>query len=407
MINSGAVAAVRGRHAAPDPGPPESLEVSIVMPCLNEADTLALCIEKAKRALREHQIAGEIVIADNGSSDGSQEIARNLGVRVVPVAEKGYGSALMGGIAAARGKFIIMGDADDSYDFLEVPTFVAKLREGHDLVQGCRLPGGGGTVQPGAMPWLHRWVGNPAFSVMVRWMFGAEIHDVHCGLRGFTRQLYDRLDLRCTGMEFASEMITKASIFHADVTEVPITLYPDGRRAHPPHLRTFRDGWRHLRFLLLYSPKWLFLYPGALLIILGLFGYAVALPGLRVLGVKLDVHTLLFASLFILVGFQSVVFAILAKSFAIGEGLMPEDPRISRFYRLIPLERGLLIGAAGLLAGGVLLSSAVNQWRAVGFGDLDYASTMRWVIPGVTLFVLGFQTMMSSFFASILGMRRR
>jgi hypothetical protein len=300
-----------------------------------------------------------------------------------------------------------MGDADDSYDFLEVPRFVTKLRQGHELVQGCRLPWGGGTVQPGAMRWLHRWVGNPLFSLMVRWMFGATIHDVHCGMRGFTRQLYDRLDLRCTGMEFASEMITKASIFHADVAEVPITLYPDGRRAHPPHLRTFRDGWRHLRFLLLYSPRWLFLYPGALLILLGLCGYALALPSLRVFGVHLDVHTLLFSSLFILVGFQSMLFAILAKSFAIGEGLMPADSRISRFYQLVPLERGILLGAVWLFVGGGLLLQSVNQWRAVGFGDLNYTWTMRWVIPGVTLFVLGFQTIMSSFFASILGMRRR
>ena len=328
-------------------------------------------------------------------------------MRVIPVPAKGYGSALMGGIAAARGKYIIMGDADDSYDFLETPKLVAKLREGFDLVQGCRLPSGGGKVMPGAMPFLHRWVGNPAFSVMVRWMFRAPIHDVHCGLRGFTKQLYDRLDLRCTGMEFASEMIAKSSLFKAGLAEVPIVLHPDGRKAHPPHLRTFRDGWRHLRFLLLFSPRWLFLYPGVLLILMGLLGYAVALPGLTLFGLHFDVHTLLFASLFIFVGFQSVLFAILAKSFAISEGLLPEDPRIMRFYQLVPLERGLLIGAATLLVGGVLLLQAVNQWRVAGFGALDYERTMRWVIPGMTLFNLGFQTIMSSFFASILGMRRR
>jgi len=257
------------------------------------------------------------------------------------------------------------------------------------------------------MPWLHRWVGSPLFSLLVRHMFSAPIHDVHCGLREFTKQLYDRLDLRCTGMEFASEMITKASVFRAKVAEVPITLHPDGRKAHPPHLRTFRDGWRHLRFLLLYSPRWLFLYPGLLLILLGLIGYGVALPGLTLFGLNFDVHTLLFASLFIFVGFQSVLFAILAKSFAIGEGLLPEDPRIMRFYQLVPLETGLMIGTAALLAGGVLLLQSVNQWRAAGFGPLDYARTMRWVIPGMTLFTLGFQTIMSSFFASILGMRRR
>jgi glycosyltransferase involved in cell wall biosynthesis len=410
MINSPTAAAgVAARQSRPGAGPPlpESVEVSIVMPCLNEADTLAVCIAKARRALTENQISGEIVVADNGSTDGSAEIARALGARVVPVAARGYGSALMGGIAASRGEYIIMGDADDSYDFLELPRFVHKLREGHEFVQGCRLPSGGGTVKPGAMPLLHRWVGNPLFSMMVRWMFGAGIHDVYCGLRGFTRQLYDRLDLRCTGMEFATEMITKASIFHADVAEVPVTLHPDGRRAHPPHLRTFRDGWRTLRFFLLYSPRWLFLYPGTFLFAVGLVGYAVALPGVTLYGLHLDVHTLLFASLFLLVGFQSVLFWILAKTFAIGERLLPEDPRLMRFYQWIPLERGLMIGTTALLAGAVLLVQSVNQWRAAGFGDLDYAWTMRWVIPGVTLFVLGFQTIMSSFFASILGMRRR
>ena len=232
------------------------------MPCLNEADTLAICIEKAQRAMREAGIEGEVIVADNGSTDGSQEIAQRLGARVVPVTEKGYGNALMGGIRAARGKFVIMGDADDSYDFLEIPKFVAKLRDGHDLVQGCRLPSGGGKVMPGAMPTLHRWWGNPMFSWLVQRMFRAPIHDVYCGLRGFTKQLYNRLDLRCTGMEFATEMIIKSSLFEVDIAEVPTTLHPDGRKAHAPHLRTFRDGWRTLRFFLMYSPRWLFLVPG-------------------------------------------------------------------------------------------------------------------------------------------------
>jgi glycosyltransferase involved in cell wall biosynthesis len=407
MNNTRTAATVALRPGRPDPVLPEPVEVSIVMPCLNEADTLAVCIAKARRALSENQISGEILVADNGSTDGSPEIARDSGARVVPVSARGYGSALMGGIASARGKYIIMGDADDSYDFLEVPRFVAKLRQGHEFVQGCRLPAGGGTVKPGAMPWLHRWVGNPLFSIMARSMFGASIHDVYCGLRGFTRQLYDRLDLRCTGMEFATEMITKAAVFKADVVEVPVTLHPDGRRTHPPHLRTFRDGWRTLRFFLLYSPRWLFLYPGTLLFVLGLIGYALALPGVTLYGLHLDAHTLLFASLFLLVGFQSVLFWILAKTFAIGERLLPEDPRIMRFYEWVPLERGLLIGAVALVLGAVLLLQSVLDWRAAGFGNLDYARTMRWVIPGVTLFVLGFQTIMSSFFASILGLRRR
>ena len=234
-------------------------ELSVVMPCLNESDTLAVCIEKAQRAMREAGIVGEVVIADNGSTDGCPEIAEGLGARVVHVEAKGYGNALMGGINAARGKFVIMGDCDDSYDFLEIPKFVAKLREGNDLVQGCRLPSGGGTVLPGAMPPLHRWWGNPMFSMMARSWFGAPIHDIYCGLRGFTKTLYTRLDQKCTGMEFATEMIIKSSLYHEKIAEVPIALHPDGRKSHPPHLKTFRDGWRTLRFFLMYSPRSLFL----------------------------------------------------------------------------------------------------------------------------------------------------
>jgi glycosyltransferase involved in cell wall biosynthesis len=377
------------------------------MPCLNEADTLATCIEKVHRAMRENNITGEIVVADNGSSDGSQAIATQMGARVIDVQAKGYGNALMGGISAARGKFVIMGDADDSYDFLEVPKFVVKLREGYELVQGCRLPSGGGRVMPSAMPFLHRWFGNPMFSILVRHMFWAEIHDVYCGLRGFTKSLYDRLGLRCTGMEFATEMIIKSNIFGAKITEVPITLHPDGRKAHKPHLKTFRDGWRTLRFFLMYSPRWLFLYPGAFLILGGLLGYSFALPGVTALGVTFDAHTLLFSSLFVLVGYQSILFAVFAKTFAISEGLLPEDRRMKRFYEVVNLERGLVIGACALVLGLGLLLAAVNQWRMNDFGRLDYAHTMRFVIPGVTLATIGFQTILSGFFISILGMRRR
>jgi len=315
----------------------QPIELSVVMPCLNEADTLAVCIEKAQRAFRENHIAGEVVIADNGSTDGSQEIARGLGARVIDVAAKGYGNALMGGIASARGKFVIMGDADDSYDFLEVPKFVEKLREGFELVQGCRLPSGGGRVMPNAMPPLHRWLGNPMFSILVRQMFWAEIHDVYCGLRGFTKELYDRLALRCTGMEFATEMIIKSNIYGTKITEVPITLHPDGRKAHKPHLKTFRDGWRTLRFFMMYSPRWLFLYPGIFLIVLGLLGYILALPGITAIGVTFDAHTLLFSSLFILLGYQSILFAIFAKTFAISEGLLPPNDRMTRFYEIVNL----------------------------------------------------------------------
>jgi len=385
-----------------------ALEVSVVMPCLNEADTLATCIGKAQQALKENKISGEVIVADNGSSDGSQEIAARLGARVVKVEAKGYGNALMGGIAAARGKFVIMGDADDSYDFREIPRFVEKLRDGYDLVQGCRLPAGGGKVMPGAMPILHRWWGNPMFSIMARsWFRARSIHDVYCGLRGFTKEFYGRLNQRCTGMEFATEMIIKASLFDENIAEVPITLHPDGRKSHAPHLKTFRDGWRTLRFFLMYCPRWLFVIPGALLIVFGLIGYAMAMPGVRLGGIAFDAHTLLFASLAILCGYQSILFAVFTKTFAIGEGLMPEDPFMTRFYEIIDLERGLIIAGMALLIGFILLIAAVNQWRLADFGALDYVETMRLVVPGVTLTALGFQTVFSSFFVSILGMRRR
>jgi glycosyltransferase involved in cell wall biosynthesis len=387
--------------------PTEVVELSVVMPCLNEADTLATCVEKAQRALREHGIVGEVIVADNGSSDGSPEIARRLGARVVPVTARGYGNALMGGIAAARGKYVLMGDADDSYDFLEIPKFVAKLREGHDLVQGCRLPSGGGTVMPGAMPFSHRWVGNPLFSMLVRRMFWAPIHDVYCGMRGFTKAWYDRLDLRCTGMEFATEMIIKSSVFRGNIAEVPITLHPDGRKAHPPHLKTFRDGWSTLRFFLLSSPRYLFFYPGLVLILLGLLGYAIALPGVTIGGVTFDAHTLLFATLALLCGCQSVAFAVSAKAFAISEGLLPEDPRLKRVLKALNLERALLAGGAALAVGLTLLAIAVGQWWAVSFGHLNYAHTMRWVIPGVALTAIGFQTMLSRAFIGIIQMRRK
>jgi glycosyltransferase involved in cell wall biosynthesis len=382
-------------------------EVSVVMPCLNEADTLEACIAKVQRALYQHNIRGEIIVADNGSTDGSEAIASRMGAHVVRVEPKGYGSALMGGIAAAHGKFIIMGDADDSYDFLQIPRFVEKLRAGFDLVQGCRLPSGGGAVQPRAMPFLHRWLGNPILTGMTRWMFHTPVHDVYCGMRGFTKELYNSLDQRCTGMEFATEMIIKTSLFGARIGEVPITLYPDGRKSHAPHLRTFRDGWRTLRFFLMYSPRWLFLMPGLLLILLGLLGYAVAMPGMTFKGVTFDAHTLLFASLAILCGYQSSLFAIFTKTFAISEGLLPEDPRLTRFFELVNLEKGLIMASIALLTGLALLVIAVNHWRLTGFGNLDYAQTMRLVVPGMTLTALGFQTILSSFFVSILGMRRR
>jgi glycosyltransferase involved in cell wall biosynthesis len=385
-----------------------NVELSVVMPCLNESDTLAVCIEKARQAMSENDISGEIIVADNGSTDDSPEIARRLGARVVNVQEKGYGSALMGGISAARGKFVIMGDADDSYNFLEIPKFVEKLREGYDLVQGCRLPSGGGTILPGAMPFLHRWWGNPMFSILARTWFYAPIHDVYCGMRGFTKAHYESLNQQCTGMEFATEMIIKSSLYRTEIAEVPITLHQDGRKSHPPHLNTFRDGWRTLRFFLLYSPKWLFFIPGCFLILLGIIGYILGLPGLVIAGrINFDVHTLLFSSFFITSGFQAILFAILTKTFAINEKMVPEDKRLDRLYETVNLEKGLLISFLMLLAGLILLGFALNEWRNASFGNLEYSYTLRLVIPGVMLASLGFESILFSFFTSILGVRRR
>jgi len=385
----------------------EGIELSVVIPCLNEADTIAGCVSRAQGAIRQNCIVGEIIVADNGSSDGSADIARRMGVRVVPVATRGYGSALMRGIASAKGRFVIIGDADGSYDFEQIPRFLEKLREGYDLVQGCRLPAGGGTVLPGAMPFLHRWWGNPFFSFIGQRWFHAPIHDINCGMRGFRRAAYERLDQQCSGMEFAVEMIVKASTFDLKIAEVPITLHRDGRSQQTRHVRTFRDGWRTLRFLLIYSPRWLFFVPGVVLILLGLLGYGLAMPGVAVRGVGFDVDTLLFASLSILCGYQAILFSIFTKVFAMGEGLMPEDPGFSRIFDFLNLERGLVVAAVTFVLGLGLLLVAVNQWRLVNFGNLNYAVTLRWVIPGVMLTGLGFETILSSFFLSILGMRRR
>jgi glycosyltransferase involved in cell wall biosynthesis len=379
-------------------------EVSIVMPCLNEAETLGTCIEKAQRCLDELGCAGEIVIADNGSTDGSPELAEALGARVVHVTAKGYGNALLGGIAAARGRYVVMGDADDSYDFEQLGPFIDKLRGGYELVMGNRFLGG---IKPGAMPPLHRYLGNPVLTAIGRLFFRSPCGDFHCGLRGFDKAAITRLDLRTTGMEFASEMVVKATLQGLRVTEVPTTLAPDGR-SRPPHLRSWRDGWRHLRFLLLYSPRWLFLYPGLLLMLSGLAVGVWLLPGPRVLGqVTFDVHTLLFAALGLDIGFQAVVFAILAKVFAISEGLLPEDPRLNKLFRWVTLETGLLSGVGLLLIGMTLTAVALGSWGARSFGPLDYEKTMRLVIPAVTTLVLGIEVIFSSFFLSLLGLRRR
>lgn len=380
------------------------MELSIVMPCLNEAETLATCIDKARGFLDRHGIAGEIVIADNGSTDGSQEIAVSRGARVVNVPSKGYGSALMGGIAAARGRYVIMGDADDSYDFTDLMPFVERLRAGDELVMGNRFKGG---IEPGAMPPLHKYLGNPVLTWIGRLFFGSPSGDFHCGLRGFDRQAILSLDLQTTGMEFASEMVVRATLQGLRIDEVPTTLSKDGR-SRPPHLRSWRDGWRHLRFLLMYSPRWLFLYPGLFLMIVGLLAGAWLLPGpRRIGGVELDIQTLLYAAMAVVIGFQAVIFAVFTKVFVISEGLMPEDPRLNRMFDYITLETGLIVGLALLLAGLGGSVYAVSEWGARAFGPLEPSRTMRWVIPAATALVLGCQLVLSSFFLSILGLKRR
>ena len=382
----------------------ESLELSVVMPCLNEAATVGVCVKKAVDALEQHGIRGEVIVADNGSTDGSQQVAKDFGARVVHVEQRGYGSALQAGIAAARGQFVLMGDADDTYDFSQLGEFVAKLREGYDLVMGNRFRG---AILPGAMPPLHRYLGNPVLTGLGRLFFKSPVGDFHCGLRGFRKEAIDRLGLRTLGMEFASEMVVKATAFGLRVTEIPTTLSPD-RRDRAPHLRTWRDGWRHLRFLLLYSPRWLFLYPGIVLMALGLAVSAWLLPGPRRVGaIVFDVHTLLFGAMAILIGFQSILFATFTKIFAISEGLLPEDSRLSRVFRYVTLEVGLAGGVLLILAGTGAWVLGLESWRLRNFGPLDLERTLRIVIPGVVLFTLGFQTVLSSFFLSVLGMSRK
>ena len=373
-------------------------EVSVVIPCLNEADTLGTCLDKARHSLSMAGVRHEIIVADNGSTDDSVHIAESRGARVVTVPERGYGSALMGGIGAAKGPFVIMGDADDSYDFLECPKFAERLRAGADIVQGCRLPSGGGTVASGAMPWTHRWIGNPMFSFLARRWFGAPIHDVYCGLRGFTRASYERLRLKCTGMEFATEMIIKSALQGLRFAEVPITLHPDGRKAHTPHLKTVRDGWRTLRLLLMCSPNWLFILPGFTLMGAGGLGFFMALSGERLGAISLDVHTLLFSSALFQCGYMAVAFSFIIKSIAFKEGLRKAPPSPRFLYGWFRLERGLLAGLLMAVAGLGIMLSMFWSWAEGGFGYLDYPHSMRVAIPGVTLLALGVQTGFLSFF---------
>ncbi len=382
---------------------PESLELSIVMPCLNEAETLAVCIQKARRFLDEEGILGEVIIADNGSDDGSQEIARNLGARVIDVPRKGYGSALRGGIEAARGTYVIMGDADDSYDFLALHDFVRELRAGNDLVMGNRFRGG---IEPGAMPWLHRWIGNPILTAVGRVFFNSATGDFHCGLRGFRRDAYDRMRLRSTGMEFASEMVIKSTLYQFKIAEVPTILHPDGR-TRAPHLRTWRDGWRHLRFMLLFSPRWLFLIPGLVLFFFGLIVSALLVPSsIFIGGVEFDVQTLYASSLICLLGYQLIVFALFTKAFAVTEGFHPAPRYYDWIFRYVRLETGVAIGVGLTIIGLVYVLSAIQGWRELGFGGLDPRVTMRQLVPGGGMVVIGIQTIYSSFFLSILGLER-
>jgi len=383
----------------------ELVELTILMPCLNEAETIARCIEKAKLGLQRSGVRGEILVADNGSTDGSQAIAEKLGARVVSVKEKGYGSALRGGVNAALGRWILMGDADDSYDFSEITGFVKKFQEGFELVMGCRLPMGGGTIMPGAMPWKNRWIGNPVLSFIGQLFFKCPARDFHCGLRGFTRAAFEKMDLQTTGMEFASEMVIKATLKRLKIAEVPITLHKDGR-SRPPHLKPWRDGWRHLRFMLLFSPRWLFLVPGLLLSVLGIaVSAALSCKTFHLGAVVFNVGTLAVACMTVIIGFQLVAFAFYTKVFAIAEGLLPDDPKLTRVFKVFTLEKGILLGLAILLAGIILLVHALWIWRRTDYGLLPPEDNLRRLIPAVTLIVLGIQSVFSSFFMSVLGLK--
>jgi len=384
--------------------PRDVVDLTIVMPCLNEAETLAACIGKARTGIERAKVSGEILIADNGSTDGSIEIAERLGARVVRIREKGYGNALRGGIAAAQGRWVIMGDADDSYDFSEIGGFVEKLREGKMLVMGCRLPSGGGVIMPGAMPWKNRWLGNPVLSSLGRLFFRTPLHDFHCGLRAFTKAAYDALDLRTTGMEFASEMVMKATLKSLPVAEVPITLHPDGR-SRPPHLRAWRDGWRHLRFMLIYSPRWLFLIPGLVLTTLGASATLLLWRSpVHAFGVAFDAGTQLVAAASAICGVQMVSLACFTKVFGIAEGLLPEDRRFARVFRHLNLERGIAAGLLLVFVGLGLLARALWVWKLGHFGSIPYVDNFRLLVPSATALCIGMQIITSSFFMSVLGL---
>ena len=376
------------------------------MPCLNEAETLASCIRKAQNALSELDFPCEIVIADNGSSDGSQEIARVAGARVVDVVEKGYGCALRGGIAAAHGDWIIMGDADDSYDFGSIAPFIRKLEEGNELVMGCRLPRGKGQIVHGAMPWMHRWIGNPAFTLLGRLFFRSPANDFYCGLRAFTKHAYTRMELSASGMEFACEMVIQASLKKMQISEVPITLHKDGR-SRAPHLKTWRDGWRTLRFMLLHCPKWLFFLPGMALLGFGaVFGTRLAAGPLQIGSVGFDASSLLVCSMCVVVGLQLSFFGAFAREFATTQGWLPPNVWLQRSLKMLNLERSLCLAGILLGTGFILVANAILVWKGAGFGALSYPDSLRRMIPAVTLITTGVQWLFSSFFLNLLHLQR-
>jgi glycosyltransferase involved in cell wall biosynthesis len=380
------------------------LTVTILMPCLNEAETLAFCVRQAVTALRDNNVAGEVVVADNGSTDGSQKIATEEGARIVNVPTRGYGAALIAGIEAARGKYVLMADADASYHFEHLPRFLPKLDEGYDLVMGNRFSG---TIEPGAMPPLHRYLGNPVLSSIGRIFFRIPVRDFHCGLRAFRRDPILTLNLRTTGMEFASEMVVKSSLAGLRMTEVPTTLSPDGR-SRPPHLRSWRDGWRHLRFLLLFSPRWLFLIPGVVTFFVGVLLSLWLIPGPQTIGRwTFDVDTLTYALGLVLIGAHISVFAVSARVFGTQEGFLPPNPKFERIFNYINLEVGLLFGVALLLVGFGILGYALHIWHSAGFGDLSPQRMLRLTLPSATCFMLGVEAIFGSFFLSLLGMNRR
>lgn len=402
MLGRASPATARREHGAV--GHTFAVETSVVMPCLNERETLGACIRKAQAAFASNGMKGEVIVADNGSTDGSVDIARAAGARVVCVNEKGYGSALMCGIDAAHGQYVVIGDADDSYDFEECPRLLASLRAGNDLVLGNRFKG---KIHRGAMPWHHRLVGNPVLTRILNVFFGTAVGDVHCGMRAMTKQAYRRMNLQTTGMEFASEMVVKAAFGGMRIGEVPVSYRPDGR-SRRPHLRSFRDGWRHLRFLLLYSPVWLFIVPGFAFLCLGLALNAALFFGpIRLGSVVFDVHTMILGALLALLGFQIVSVGAFAKTFALTEQLLPPDLRFEGLFKRFTLERGLAAGVAVAASGLAFLVGLFVAWYSRQFGPLGLDQTIRPAIVGMTLLVLGIQTVFASFFMSILGLNRR